>query len=166
MPAIVIPQTKHYFFDEKLTTAVATGLQETLREMCRMSCDFEDSFIAQNWHPVGQGTGSVDLYSDQERGKLRLHFSEGAVLAMMNKLLGRSPLNLNEEALDCIGSITDVVYGRMRTILNPHGYKLKMALPQMHYTSRLGRAEGNVTHLITPFRVANTTCYIEVIVNV
>lgn len=157
-------ELKHFFFHDNLTLALTAGLQETLQEMFHLSCDFESSLIVQNWHPVGHGTGTVDLNSDDQHGQLRIHFTERAALAMMNKLLGRAPMRVNEETLDCIGALTDIVYGRMRALLNSLGYKFAMAIPQMHYTANLRKADGNPTHLVIPFRLAGSTCFVEVLV--
>lgn len=155
--------TKHFFFDENLPTALTTGLRETLHEMCRLRCDFESNFIAQHWLPVGHASGSVELISQGQRGQLQLHFTDVAILTVMAKLLGRTPIQVNEEALDCVRALTGIVYGRMKSILNPLGHKFMMAIPQMNYTNKLDHPEGDVTHLIIPVRVAGTKCFIQVI---
>lgn len=112
---------------------------------------------------MGHATGSVELVSEQQQGLLQLHFSDVAALAIMVKLLGRAPMQVNDDVLDCIGSLTGIIYGRMKAILNPQGYKFMMALPKMNYTSKLKRPEGEVRHLIVPFRVGSSKCFIQVV---
>lgn len=163
MSAASTAELKHFFFDENLATAITAGVQETIYEMCRLPCEFEGSFIAQQWTPVGHATGGVELVSEQQRGLLQLHFSDVAALTIMAKLLGRAPMQVNDDALDCIGSLTGIIYGRMKAILNPQGYKFMMALPKMHYTSKLKHPEGEVRHLIVPFRVGSSKCFIQVV---
>ncbi|MES2801537.1 MAG: chemotaxis protein CheX [Bdellovibrionota bacterium] len=155
--------TKGFLFDTTVAKAITTGVKETLFEMCRLPCDFESSFVVHNWSPIGNGSGRIDLYTDDQRGMLQLHFTEDAALAIMAKLLGRSPMFLNEDTLDCIGALTGVIYGRMKAILNPMGYKFLMALPEMQYTEKLSRPEGDVRHLIIPFKVASSKCYIQMV---
>lgn len=156
-------ELKHFFFDDNLSAAITTGVQETLYEMCRLACDFESGFVAQRWSPVGQASGSVELNSNQQRGRLQLHLTDVATLTIMSKLLGRAPMQVNDEALDCVGAITGIIYGRMKSILNPKGYKFIPAKPSMHLTTKQNHSEGSVSHLIIPFKVANTKCFIEVI---
>ena len=156
-------ELKHFFFDENLASAITDGVQETIYEMCRLPCDFESNFIAQNWTPVGLATGSVELVSEQHRGLLQLHFSDVATLTIMAKLLGRAPMQVNEEALDCIGALTGIIYGRMKAILNPQGYKFMMARPKTNYTAKLTHPEGEIRHLIVPFRVGSSKCFIQVV---
>lgn len=153
----------HFFYDENLAKAISTGLQETLHEMCRLSCEFEDSFIAQKWAPIGQASASVELVSEDQRGLLQVHFSDVATLTIMSKLLGRAPMQVNEEALDCAGSLIGIIYGRMKAILNPLGYSFKMASPQMSYTKNLSQPAEGVRHLIIPFKVANSKCFMQVV---
>lgn len=163
MSAAATADLKHFFFDENLATALTAGVQETIYEMCRLPCDFEGNFIAQHWIPSGHATSSVELISEQQKGLLQLHFSDVAALTIMAKLLGRAPMAVNDDALDCIGSLTGIIYGRMKAILNPQGYKFMMALPKMHYTAKLKHPEGNIRHLIVPFRVGSSKCFIQVV---
>ncbi len=155
--------TKSFLFDTTVADAITTGVKETLYEMCRLPCDFDSSFVANTWSPIGNGSGRIDLHTDNQRGMLQLHFTEDAALTIMAKILGRSPMFLNEDTLDCIGALTGIIYGRMKAILNPAGYKFLMALPEMHYTDKLSRPEGDVRHLIIPFRVRSSKCYIQVV---
>lgn len=158
-----IVEIKHFFFDENLSPAITSGVKETLQEMCRLSCDFESGFFAQKWSPVGQASGSVELSSYQQRGRLQLHLSDVATLAIMAKLLGRAPIQVNDEALDCIGALTGIVYGRMKSILNPKGYKFLTAKTTMFYTPSQNHSEESLSHLIIPFRVASSKCFVQVI---
>lgn len=155
--------TTSFLFDTTVANAITTGVKETLSEMCRLPCDFDSSFVANSWSPIGSGSGCIDLHTDNQRGMLQLHFTENAALAIMGKILGRSPMSLNEDVLDCIGALTGIIYGRMKAILNPAGYKFSMALPQVHYTDKLSQPEEDVQNLIIPFQVLGSTCYIQVV---
>lgn len=152
----------HFFYDEKLTTAILTGLQETLYEMCNLACEFENSYMAQNWLPQGYASGSVELTSELQRGLMRVHFSADALQMIKTKLLGHVELTI-DETLDCAGALVGIIYGRMKAILNPLGYNFMMAIPQMHYTEQLSPPAGEVNQLIVPFKVSNSACYIQVI---
>lgn len=163
MSAPSTTELKHFFFDNNLTAAISAGVKETLHEMCRLSCDFENSFVAKTWSPLGEATGHIELVSEKQRGVLLLHFSEPATLTIMAKLLGRSPLRVNDDVLDCVGALTGIIYGRMKAILNPQGYKFVINSPAMNYTQRHSNPEGAISHLIVPFRVANSKCFIQVV---
>lgn len=156
-------ESKHFFFDQNLAIAITTGIQETLSEMCRLPSDFEGSFIAQNWTPAGQGSARIEMISGEQRAELQLHFADVSALTIMSKLLGRAPMQVNDETLDCLASLTSIVYGRVKAILNPLGYNFLMAIPEASYTGNLQPVRGDVSHLIIPFRVANAKCFIQVV---
>ena len=122
MSAAVKTELKHFFFDANFINAITSGLQETLQGMCHLACDFESSFIAERWIPAGHATGAVELSNGEQRGLLQLHFTDVAILTMMAKALGRTPMQVNEDAVDCAGAVTSVVYGRMKALLTPLGY--------------------------------------------
>ncbi|AZZ37653.1 hypothetical protein CIK05_12890 [Bdellovibrio sp. qaytius] len=155
-------ENKNFLFDEAVTKAITSAVRETFYEMCRLPTDFESALIANRWEPVGSGSGRISLESEQQKGVLQLHFSESAILALMAKLLGRAPMQINSESLDCVGALTGIIYGRMKAILNPTGYKFIMAIPEMYLTAKLAVPEGDVRHLVIPFRIANSRCYIQI----
>lgn len=164
MSAVAVKtELKHFFFDENFANAVAAGLQETIREMCHLACDFESSFVAEHWIPAGHASATVELNNADQRGLLQLHFADVAILTMMAKALGRTPTQVNEDAIDWAGAVTSVVYGRMKSLLNPLGYQFKSAIPTMNFTERLNHPEEKAKHLIIPFRVAKAKCFIQVV---
>ena len=154
---------KIFLFDVAVTNAITAAVQETFYEMCRLPTEFDSGSVVNKWEPIGSGSGRVQLQTDQQQGLLQIHFSESAVLAFMGKLLGRTPMQLNSDGLDCVGALTGIIYGRMKAILNPVGYRFLMAIPEMHPTSKLAAPEGDVRHLVIPFKVANSKCYIEMV---
>lgn len=163
MTATATSASKIFLFDDNVISAITTALQETLHEMCRLPCDVENSFVAQNWRPQGKGSGRIDLRQEAQLGLMQVHFAEDAALALMAKLLGRSPMLVNEETLDCIGAMTGIIYGRMKAILNPMGYRFEMAIPTMHFTDKLVRLDGDIVHLVIPFSIVNAKCFVELI---
>lgn len=163
MSSVVESEKKVFILDENVSKAVSTAVQETFFEMCRLAAGFDTLAVVNKWTPVGVGSARVHLQTNEQLGLLQIHLSEGAIFALMGKLLGRTPLQLNNECLDCVGAITGIVYGRMKALLNPLGYNFLMAIPEMHFTAKLSAPEGEVRHLIIPFRVASTKCYIEMV---
>lgn len=163
MRQIVESEKNIFILDENVSKAVSAAVQETFFEMCRLPTEFDARSVVNQWTPVGVGSGRVRLQTNDQLGWLQIHFSEGAIFTLMGKLLGRTPLQLNNECLDCVGALTGIIYGRMKSLLNPLGYTFSMAIPEMHPTAKLSAPEGEVRHLIIPFRVASTKCYIEMV---
>lgn len=163
MSSTLESEQKIFIFDENVSKAVSTAVQETFYEMCRLPTEFDSHSVVNKWIPIGVGSGRVRLQTDQQLGWLQIHFSEAAILTLMGKLLGRTPLQLNNDCLDCVGALTGIIYGRMKAILNPTGYKFLMAIPEIHSTAKLTAPEGEVRHLVIPFRLANSKCYIEMV---
>lgn len=163
MSAAAANSRKHFFYDESLMKALSIGVKETLETMCGLSCEFTTSFAVKKWQPQGKVTGFVEMLSEQQQGLMLIHFSEAAALAIMEKLVGSKSHQVNEETLDCIGASVGIVYGRMKAIMNPKGYNFLMVRSKMSFTEKLTYPEGINNHLVFPFKLANSICYIQVI---
>lgn len=154
---------KHPFQDANVINALASGINETLAQMCQLKCDFEKPFVEKYWEPQGDGTGVMELKSEKHSGFLRIHFPKEAIFSIMDKMLGEPPSEFNDEVLDGIGEITNIVYGTMKAKLNPMGYEFKMATPKAEYTKNIVKPETTSKHLLIPFLVEKNKCYIEIV---
>lgn len=160
MPDLLI--VKHPLQDANVINALADGIQSTLHEMAHFDCVFEKAFVQKDWKPLGDGTGVLEMKTDQFRGYLLVHFPKEAILEIVGNMIGESLKEFNDEVLDGVGEITNIVYGSMKAKLNPLGYEFKMASPKAEYTQQFKYAEKPSKQLIIPVKVNNWSCYIEV----
>lgn len=160
---VVDKASKHPFQDANVINALVAGISSTLSEMCQLTCEFRKPFVEKHWLPIGDGTGVMELKSTLHNGFLRIHFPEQAIFKIMDRLLGEPPNEFNDSVLDGIGEITNIVYGTMKATLNPLGYAFKMASPRAEFTKDLKLPSESAKHLILPFIVDGTECYIEVV---
>ena len=156
-------EKKHPFQDANVINALASGIKDTLSEMAQIQCQFEKPFVEKHWDTQGDATGIMELKSDLHSGSLHIHFPKEAIFLIMSKMLGEPPKEFNDEVLDGVGEITNIVYGTMKAKLNPMGYEFKMATPRADYTKNLSKPEGQAKHLLLPFTVENSKCFIEVV---
>lgn len=155
-------EMNHFFYNENFTSAIRFSVNETLEKMCKLSCDYQPTFVAQKWAAVAHCSASVEMVSEDKQALLQLHFTDTAIMNIMSNMFGRAPLQMNNEVLDCVGSLTDVVYGRMRSLLKDQGYQFQMAIPKMFFTGKVSQPRGpEVRHIVIPFKVANSLCFAQ-----
>jgi chemotaxis protein CheX len=156
--------SKHPFQDANVINALASGVSDTLLQMCQMTCEFEKPYIERSWIPIGDGTGVLELKSGHHHGVLHIHFPQDVIITIINKMLGELPTELNDEVIACLGEITNIVYGTMKAKLNPLGYEFKMTIPKAEFTKNLGKpALPSARHLIIPFQTHKQKCFLEII---
>lgn len=160
---VVDKASKHPFQDATVINALVTGISHTLSEKCQLSCEFGKPFVEKHWLPIGDGTGIVELKSIQHNGFLRIHFRQQAIFKIMHRILGEPPSELNNSVLDGIGEITNIVFGTMQTTLNLKDYAFKMASLKAEFTKDLQPSTDSTKHLIVPFMLDGTECYIEIV---
>lgn len=160
---VIDKASKHPFQDATVINAFMSGITNTLSEMCQLSCEFGKPFVEKHWLPIGDGTGVMELKSSLHNGFLRIHFPQQAIFKIIDRMVGELPKEFNDDVLDGIGEITNIVYGTMKATLNPKGYAFKMASPKAEFTKDLQPSCEASKHLILPFVVDGTECYIEIV---
>ncbi len=160
---VVDKNSKHPFQDAVVINALVSGISNTLSEMCQLTCEFGQPFVEKHWSPIGDGTGVMELKSVLHNGFLCIHFPKQGIFKIMDRMLGEPPNDFNDSVLDGIGEITNIVYGSMKAILNPKGYAFKMASPKAEFTTNRKLSSDPTKHIIIPFKVDGTECYIEII---
>jgi len=162
---VVDKASKHPFQDATVINALVAGISNTLSEMCQLTCEFGKPFVEKHWVPIGDGSGVMELKSTLHNGFLRIHFPQQAIFKIMDRLIGEPPQEFNDSVLDGIGEITNIVYGTMKATLNPKGYAFKMASPKAEFTKQLQPSTDVTKHLILPFVVDGSECFIEIILS-
>jgi chemotaxis protein CheX len=111
----------------------------------------------------GDVSGLIGMASPQTRGSLSVTFDESLALAIMERMLGERPSELNEEVTDMVGEITNMVTGGAKNILGDKGYDFDMATPIV-----VSGKNHTINHkcesatLIVPFTSDTGNAYIEV----
>lgn len=77
----------------------------------------------------GDVTGVIGLCSPGTSGSMLLSFSKGAILSVVNQMLGEEHDSINEEVADAVGELTNMITGAAKNGLIEKGYKIDMAIP-------------------------------------
>lgn len=111
----------------------------------------------------GDVSGLIGMVGPQTKGSLSISFEESLALAIMEKMLGERPSDINEEVTDMVGEITNMVTGGAKNMLGEKGYEFDMATPIV--VSGKGHTinhKGDGPKVIIPFHSDDGKAYIEV----
>ena len=118
--------------------------------------------LKKNEVAKGDVSGLIGMVSNQAKGSLSITFEASLALEVMNRMLGESPDEINEEVTDMVGEITNMVTGGAKNLLQDKGYNFDMATPVV-----VSGAQHTITHkaegpvVIMPFNCDAGKCYIE-----
>ncbi len=73
----------------------------------------------------------MDMVSKQARGALTLSFSEPAIKAIAERMLGEKLNAIDDTAKDLAGELVNMVVGGAKGILAEQGYDFDMSTPKM-----------------------------------
>ena len=156
--------TQHPFLDRDVILSLANGVTETLKMMSSTVANFEKPFVATEWTTPCTIAVYLELQSDPFKGQVRFHFDTSVAKGIIERMLGSKIENLDHaELLDGVGEISNIFFGLTKTKLNNIGFKLSMSTPHPCLSVNLPPVEGEKTHLIIPFKVDQTLCFVEMI---
>lgn len=153
----------HPVLENELMINLSNGVDETLQTMARINSIFERSFSDKNWKSPCEYSVYLEIQSLPARGQIRLHFSYQALLHLYQGMIGDGNPD-HAEVVDCLGEVSNVSYGLAKGKLNREGYSLGMALPHSGKTVDLPQLLTERPNLVTPFKIFNETCYIQIVI--
>jgi chemotaxis protein CheX len=80
-------------------------------------------------HARGDVSGVIGMVSDKMKGSLSISFEESLALEVMQRMVGESCTQLDDEVADMVGEITNMVAGGAKMELAENGYDFGMATP-------------------------------------
>lgn len=87
-------------------------------------------FLKQDDKLIGDVTGVIGITGDAT-GTLSLSFDEKAILSIISSMFGETVDEINREAADAVGEITNMVSGQARKELEDAGKQLNAAIPSV-----------------------------------
>lgn len=78
---------------------------------------------------LGEVTGLIDLKGSQATGSLAVTFSESAILAIFQRMLGEIRETVDAEVADLVGELTNMVTGGAKKVFAEKGLDFAMATP-------------------------------------
>ncbi len=140
-----------------------TSLINVLSMMAQTQLKAEKPSLKKDELARGDVSGLIGMVGPQTKGSLSISFEESLALAIMEKMLGERPTEVNEEVTDMVGEITNMVTGGAKNMLGEKGYEFDMATPIV--VSGKGHTinhKGDGPKVIIPFSSEDGKAYIEV----
>ena len=87
--------------------------------------------IKQGTKTWGVVTGVIGMAGDDINGNLVLSFDSPAILAIVERMLGESFEEVNDEIVDAVGELTNMICAGAKKSLGEEGFQIEMALPMV-----------------------------------
>lgn len=102
----------------------------------------------------GDVSGIIGITQDRLEGTFTLCFTLAAMQKIVPRLLGDGVEVTETVAADAVGELTNMIFSRIKTTLNQHGYQVRMSLPSVvrgsgHFINHLH--EGR--YMLMPFDI-------------
>lgn len=116
-------------FDKKLIGAFVDSVIKTVSMMTQTEITCGKPFIEKEFQMRGDIAGIVGMVAPPMRGSLAISFPKEAIFLIIENMLGEKHTEVNNEVGDCVGELTNMIYGTAKTALNQLGYNFEMAIP-------------------------------------
>jgi chemotaxis protein CheX len=126
----VVPTTSSHF-DGNFIDAFINGVTLTFEMMAKTTLIAGPPVIETKLPQHGDVVGFVGLTGSTTQGMVLVSFDKDVLLFFLEKLFGQVYTEINDEACDAVGELTNIIYGGAKTILNNLGYRFEMAVPSV-----------------------------------
>jgi len=139
------------------------ALVDVLATMAQTKAHRGPLSLKQDEIALGAVTGLIDLKGAKATGSLAITFSESAILAIFQRMLGETREAVDDEVADLVGELTNMVTGGARRVFAEKGLDFAMATPVL--LKGAGHAIHHPVHgatMLVPFHSDAGDFYVEV----
>lgn len=112
---------------------------------------------------LGSVSGIIGLAGDKAEGLLVVSFDKETILAIASAFYGEEYREINQEALDSAGELTNMICGGAKAILSDQGIDLNMATPTVVEGENISVSFNRETDIFyTELRLPAGKFYLEV----
>ncbi|MEJ0062737.1 MAG: chemotaxis protein CheX [Alphaproteobacteria bacterium] len=139
--------------DDKLSAEISRAVVEAMRntfdvEVVSGKYEIGNGIVSL----VGDVSGIIGMVQNELEGTLTLCFTFETMRDILPAVIGKSVSITHEMAVDAVGEITNMIFGRIKTDLNRRGFELKLGIPSVvtgkgHFLSHFHRGH----YMIVPF---------------
>lgn len=112
--------------------------------------------------PLGDITGLIDLSGAQARGSLAISFSQPAILAITEKMLGDKLEAIDDTVIDVVGEITNMITGNAKRLFSELGVEFDLTLPSTLVGKESLQHSVSGQPILLPFTTSAGEIYVEV----
>jgi chemotaxis protein CheX len=142
--ALLSPEVINAFID---------GVKKTIETFTSYNVSCGKPSIQKKIEGKADVSAILGMTSGQVKGSLILSFPKKTLFCILDKMLSATHTELNDEASDAVGELTNVVYGTAKNILNSKGWNFEMSIPTVIQGDFVVKQKTNITYLNIPFNV-------------
>lgn len=145
--------------DKKLINAFIDGVIKTHSTIASTKISTGEAAVEPKFTPKGEIAGLVGMIAGTMKGTMSISYDKTAILSIYENMLGEKHTEVNEAVSDCVGELTNMIYGSAKTILNQMGYAFEMAIPSVVKGTITISKHHNGATLVLPFKLENGSCF-------
>ncbi len=151
--------------DKRLINAFIDGVIKTLSNMAQTTVVVQKPSVEKEFTAKGDVAGLIGMVAGSLKGNLTVSFDKLSILTIIENMIGEKHTEINKDVVDCVGEITNMIYGSAKTTLNELGYKFEMAIPTVIQGQFSISQKHSGATLVIPFDLPNKgRFYIEITV--
>jgi chemotaxis protein CheX len=120
--------------DVNFINPIVGALAHVLETMGKVKTTRGTPFIKQPGQvsrSQGDISGIIAMNSERFTGSMAILFDEKLISMVVKNMLGKAPNGLDDDTKDCVGEITNIVFGQAKKNLNENGHTVGMAIPSV-----------------------------------
>jgi chemotaxis protein CheX len=120
--------------DVNFINPIVAALANVLETMGKVKTTRGTPFVKQPGQiskSQGDISGIIAMNSERFTGSLALLFEEKLITTVVANMLGKAPQGLDDDVRDCVGELTNIVFGQAKRDLNELGHTVGMAIPSV-----------------------------------
>ncbi|MCP5326148.1 MAG: chemotaxis protein CheX [Oceanospirillaceae bacterium] len=139
------------------------SILEVLATMALLEAHSAAPYLKDNTRPLGVISGFIKMEGELVRGSIAISFERETLLQICHNMLGEPVTELNDDARDLVGEITNMLTGGAKRRLWDMGYNFELATPEIH-SEDVYRVEHIVQGkvVVIPFTTQAGRFFIEV----
>lgn len=124
-------QKKRSFFDEDVGAGFIKGVQQTFGTFFNETVGMNGARLFENDPVVYDVGGLMHFESHEVQASMIIAFEKDFLLKVYEQMLGEKPDAITAEVEDCVGELTNMIYGVAKAELVNKGYQFPMARPEI-----------------------------------
>ncbi len=151
--------------DKRFINAFVEGVIKTLSLMASTEVTVGKPSIDSQFKAKGDVAGMIGMIAGSLKGTMSISFQKESIFYIIDNMLGEKHTEVSQGVLDCVGELTNQIYGSAKTTLNQMGYAFDMAIPSVIHGTFVISKHHNGATLVIPFTSKDgSSFYIDITV--
>lgn len=117
--------------DDALARDLISGVQTTLVMMFGVQANPGTLVYEKEAFVIGDVSGIVGMVQEKNEAVLVLSFKKETIFFIVSKMYKRPFQEIDKTIRDCVGELSNIIYGTLKKALNSRGYFFKPAIPNV-----------------------------------